>query len=173
MRVNFYVACINHQPFKIRIMYQDCQQPFPNPLVPPSAKAAMRIFPITIIRRQVSPRSASTQYPKYGIDKQAVIAGIPAPCSFAANQMGLKKFPCAVRYVVTPMCYFHNNSLNFQGVYRVLYKTQSIDDTLSGQTHLNFECHEEEVVIERGLKSLGFHAEFARYASDEIDADCP
>jgi len=44
--VNFYVTCVNHQPFKIRFVYQCFQQLFPDSLVSPSGKTAMRVIPI-------------------------------------------------------------------------------------------------------------------------------
>ena len=67
VRVNFNVACIDHQPLKIRIDNQLFEERLPNPLVAPTTKASVCIFPITIIRGQIAPRRAGTKDPKYSI----------------------------------------------------------------------------------------------------------
>jgi hypothetical protein len=90
MRVDLAVAGINHQPFMVRLINQDLQQGLPQSFIPPAAKAPVGILPISIVQRQVSPGSASTQYPENGVDKSAVIAGDTAPVALLSRQVRLK-----------------------------------------------------------------------------------
>jgi hypothetical protein len=69
MRVHLAMTRINHQPLIIRLLNKLFKQFFPQASVTPTAKTTLRIFPITKVRRQVTPRRACAQYPKYGIDK--------------------------------------------------------------------------------------------------------
>ena len=107
MRVDFHMACINHQPLKVRFRYQFLQQYLPNTLVTPAAETTMRVFPVSIVRRQVAPGGASAQNPENRIDKSAVVASVAAPSAFAPQQMGFQNFPNSIRYVVPPMCLIH------------------------------------------------------------------
>jgi hypothetical protein len=51
MRMNLDMACIDHQPFKIGLIYQCFQQALPNAFVSPAAKATMRVLPVTVVWR--------------------------------------------------------------------------------------------------------------------------
>lgn len=79
MRVYLDVAGVDHQPFKVRLIHELLQQPLPDALVAPAAKAAMRVLPVTIIGRQIAPRSAGAQNPKHCIDEAAIVVRNPAP----------------------------------------------------------------------------------------------
>jgi hypothetical protein len=102
--MDFDMAGINHQPFKIGLMYQRFQQTFPNAFVPPAAKASMRVLPIPIVGRQIPPWRPCAQNPEHRVDELPIIAGIASPCPFAPKQVRLQKLPNSIRYVVTPMC---------------------------------------------------------------------
>jgi hypothetical protein len=119
MRVNPYVTCIDHHPFKIRLIYQCFQKLFPNSLVSPSTKAAVRILPIAVIGGQVSPWCAGAQNPKHSIDKLTIVTGISSPSAFTPKQIGLQKFPNIISYVVTSVRCFHYNPLGFEAVYMI------------------------------------------------------
>jgi hypothetical protein len=84
MRMHFYMACVNDEPFKIGIIYQCFQDPLPNSFISPSTKASVCILPVSIIWRQIPPWRTSAQYPKHRVDELAVVARISAPCPFAA-----------------------------------------------------------------------------------------
>jgi len=81
--VSFDMACVDHQQLKIGIIDQFFKKRFPNPLIFSATKASVCIFPISVIRRQVSPGSASAQNPKNRIYELAIVLGnpFPAPCS--------------------------------------------------------------------------------------------
>jgi hypothetical protein len=44
---------------------------------------------------------------------------------------------------------------------------------IAGQTHLNFQCRQEESVAESDLEALGFHTLFAWNTFDQIQANRP
>ena len=79
--MNLCMACINHQPLEIRLLDESFKELLPNFLVSPSAETTMGILPITIARRQVSPRCTGAQYPEYGIDKESVVTGNTTPAA--------------------------------------------------------------------------------------------
>ncbi len=68
MRMNFAMAGVDHQPFKIRLVNQLFQQRFPDALVSPPTKATVRVFPIPIIRGQVPPGRSRAQHPENRVD---------------------------------------------------------------------------------------------------------
>jgi hypothetical protein len=68
VRMHLDMAGVNHEPCKIRIIHQWLQKDFPDPAVTPTAKPAVRMLPLAIIRRQITPRSACPQNPEYGVD---------------------------------------------------------------------------------------------------------
>ena len=98
--MNLNVAGVDHQPFEIGFGDQFFQQSLPEAFVAPAAKAAMGVFPVPIIRRQVPPGSAGTQDPENGIEKKPVVFGLTAPESLLSGQMGFEEFPGSVVEVV-------------------------------------------------------------------------
>gem|GEM_PF-4491386 len=58
------MAGIDHQPLKIRIFYQSLLKTSPGPFITPTAKKAVSIFPVTIVRWQVLPWRAGAKDPK-------------------------------------------------------------------------------------------------------------
>jgi hypothetical protein len=112
MRMHLAMACINHQPFKIRLVNQQFQQAIPHTAIPPSNKPAMRIAPSAEVRGEVSPRSACAHNPKDSIDEISIILCYATPTSLSARQMRLDLCPGFVRNVMTPMRWYgHNTSL--------------------------------------------------------------
>jgi len=81
MGMDFAMAGIDHQPFKIWIINQYFKEFFPYSLVSPTNKALVNGSPFAIFRRQISPRRASTQYPEDGIDEEAIILCYTSPLS--------------------------------------------------------------------------------------------
>ena len=88
--MDFDVAGVNHEPFKVRIVNQLFQEFLPSALVAPAAETAMRIFPVAIVRRQVAPRRPGAQYPENSVEKPAIILGQTAPLACLAGKMGRK-----------------------------------------------------------------------------------
>jgi hypothetical protein len=111
MRVNLAVACVNHQPFKIRLIDQLLQQPFPDTLVAPPDKPPVRIAPPAIAIRKIPPRCPSAQYPKNRVDKLPVVLRNTAPLAFSPRKMWLKQCPRSITNVMPPHC-FHLNSMS-------------------------------------------------------------
>ncbi len=83
--MNLDVAGVDHQPFIVRLINQLFQQGFPDPFIPPTTKAAMGVFPVTVTRWQIPPESACAQNPEDGIDKQAIITCYAAPATSPAG----------------------------------------------------------------------------------------
>jgi hypothetical protein len=121
---------VYHQPLKIWLTDQFFQQFFPNTLVTPATKAAMRIFPIPIIWRQIAPWSTCAQNPENSIDEKPVITGISAPCPFAAKQMGFQQFPNPIRNIMAMISSLHRELLVCKESIKNLETYQPIDDTI-------------------------------------------
>lgn len=96
MRMDLGMGGVDHQPFEVWFGDQRFKQLRPHALVPPPAKASVGVFPITVIRWQVTPRGACTQDPEYRIDKQAIIFGDATPDAPASGQQRLKQKPDSV-----------------------------------------------------------------------------
>ena len=64
---------IDHQTVKVEFSYRLLQQRFPNALVTPAAKPTMCVFPVAVVRWEVTPRRARAQNPENRVDKQLVI----------------------------------------------------------------------------------------------------
>jgi len=107
MGMNLDMTGVYHQPFVIRVIYQQFKQSFPDPTVTPPAKATMRIFPVSVIWRQIAPRSPRPDDPKYGVNESSIVSGITAPSPFTPWQVRFKQVPYVICYVVTPVNQFH------------------------------------------------------------------
>lgn len=91
MGMNLDMAGIDHQPFVIRFFDQIFLKLGPNPLVAPTTKATMSVFPVPVIRRLVSPGSSCAKNPENSIDKQSVIANHASPMTFCPSRLGAIK----------------------------------------------------------------------------------
>lgn len=100
MRMNLNMAGIYHEPFEIRRVNQLLQKTLPDAFVSPTAKSTLRVFPVTVTRRQVLPRGSRSQNPENGIQKSPVIFGNTAPGACPARQMRLQQSPGIIRYIV-------------------------------------------------------------------------
>ena len=69
------MAGVDHQPFVIWLFDQDLQQLFPDPLVLPADKTAVRVAPSAVIQRQIPPRRARAQNLEHRIDKEVIVLG--------------------------------------------------------------------------------------------------
>ena len=69
------MAGVDHQPFVIWLFDQDLQQLFPDPLVLPADKTAVRVAPSAVIQRQIPPWRARAQNPEHHIDKEVIVLG--------------------------------------------------------------------------------------------------
>ena len=102
--MGFDVACIDHKPFKIRIIDQLFQKLFPYPFIAPAAEAAMGIFPISIIRRQVAPGRPSAQYPENSVEEPAIVSGDTAPLTGLSWKMSREQFPGMIAQIMAVIC---------------------------------------------------------------------
>ncbi len=103
VRMGLDVAGVNHQPLEIRVIQHRFQQPGPLAPVPPAAEAAMGVLPVPVIRRQVTPRRPSPQYPTHRVHKQSIVPGRATPFACSSRQQRLQAFPYLVRKVVPSM----------------------------------------------------------------------
>ena len=92
MRMNLAVACIYHEPFKIRFNDDHFRNLLPNPAISPATKSTMSIFPVSIIRRQISPRRSCANYPENNVKKASIVAGSYAPRALLPRMIFLKAF---------------------------------------------------------------------------------
>ena len=85
------IAGVYHQPLEIRVINHRLQQSGPHAPVPPAAEAAVGVLPISVVRGQISPRSAGAQYPAHGVDKPPVVLGRSAPLALSPGKCGLNR----------------------------------------------------------------------------------
>ena len=104
MRMNFAMAGINDEPFKIRFDNESFKYFLPNSPITPSAEATMCIFPVAKIRGEIPPRSPSSQYPEDGVDKQSVIGGRATDAALGTGKKFFNVCPYPVGNIISSMC---------------------------------------------------------------------
>ena len=104
------MACINHEPLKIRLINHRFQHFLPNPLVSPAAETPLNRVPMTIFRRQVSPRRACPQYPEHTVQELPRIFCVAAPCPLISYSIWLEKFPHCIRHIMPSIAIFHDDT---------------------------------------------------------------
>ena len=129
MRMNLDVACVDHQPLKVRIFDDPLQQLVPDTAVSPPAKASMGVLPVPVIRRQVPPGRPSTQDPKHRVQEKPVIPGWTPPFACSTRQVRSQLFPNLVRKVVTPMRCRHTSTPHTHTLRNNLPSCSCFDDT--------------------------------------------
>ena len=107
MGMNLDVAGVYHQPLEIRFIYECFKDSLPDSLVAPTAETSMRILPVAVFGRQVSPWRPCAQYPEDRIDKLSGISGIAAPTSLVPDGVRLYHRPCCVCDVVSVLFVRH------------------------------------------------------------------
>jgi hypothetical protein len=100
MGVNLNVAGVDHQPLEVGLDDQFFQQPLPETLVAPAAKASVGVFPISVVGRQIAPRGSGAQDPEHRIEKKPVVFGLPSPEALLPGEMGFEEIPGSFRDVV-------------------------------------------------------------------------
>jgi hypothetical protein len=93
---------IDHQPFKIRVIGDNGQQPGKDAKIAPAVEAVADAFPIAKLGRQVTPWRSGPQLPQKRIQKQPVIPSTATPVALRARQMGLQPQPNFFTQIVTP-----------------------------------------------------------------------
>jgi hypothetical protein len=106
MWMDLAVAGVDHQPFKVGLIYQDFKQPFPNAVVTPSDETTMSIAPAAKVRRKITPGSAGAHDPTNCIDKTPIVLGDASPFALATRQMRLQLPPNFISNVMPPMCWY-------------------------------------------------------------------
>ena len=93
--------------FEIQINYKLFQQLLPDSLVLPTTEPAMRVLPVPVIERQISPRSIGTQNPEYRVDKETIVPGFASPGSLTPRKKRCQQPPDPVRNIVpsVPLVY--------------------------------------------------------------------
>ena len=79
MRMHLAVSGVNHEPFKVWLNDERLKQALPNAFVSPPAEPTMGVLPVTIARREVSPRRACAQNPDHCVDKASIVMRDTAP----------------------------------------------------------------------------------------------
>ena len=102
--MNFYMTCIYHQPFKVRVAAQDFQQLLPNPFSAPTEKSLVYRTPFPVVGRQVTPRGSRAQH---SIHKSPIILRYSAPLTALTGQVRCDDFPCFVADIVSVIGCFH------------------------------------------------------------------
>ena len=96
MRMNLDVACVDHQPLKVRIFDDPLQQLVPDTAVSPPAKASMGVLPVPVIRRQVPPGAPQYAGSKTPRSRKAGYPGLDAPFCLLhqASKVSIVPKPC-------------------------------------------------------------------------------
>ena len=128
--MGFDVGSVDHQPLEIRFVDDEGEEFIPYPLVPPSTEAAMGVFPIAVLWRQVTPWRTSAQYPYDGVDELPIILCGAAPIMGFSGQTGLNYFPCAVVNVVPMKSGIHSVLRLVLNLYRISYEPRNSMEAL-------------------------------------------
>ena len=115
------MTCIDHKPFIVRLIYQNFQQSFPDPLPAPPNKPLMDAAPFPVIRRQIAPRCSCSQHPEHRVHKPTVILGDSAPLASLTRQVWLQQCPHLVAYVMSMVSSFHFSPLHFLWLLRLYH----------------------------------------------------
>ncbi len=91
------VAGVDHQPFHVRLVNELLKQLLPNALVAPPAEPPMRVLPVTVACRKITPGRTGAQNPEDGIKKAAIVARDASPLPALPGKMRLKKPPGSIR----------------------------------------------------------------------------
>ena len=81
MGISPAICGICQKPLEVRHIHQMRQDFFLYSFVTPTTKTAMSIFPVAVLRREISPGSFCTKNPEHRIDKQSVIPGFSSELS--------------------------------------------------------------------------------------------
>ena len=169
----FDMAGIDHQPFKVCVIHQGFQDPFPDSLVTPPAKPAVYILPVSIRFRQVTPRSSGAQNPEYTVDKLPGITGIPSLCPLFANSVWSDFLPRSVADIVPMLfhCYFLPSFYYFEDYYiTFLLTTLSRNEKYMDNTLLQ-KMRTADFLTKTRLKSSSEVWQY--YIRDDHDAIIP
>ena len=120
---------VYHQPLEIRVINHRLQQSGPHAPVPPAAEAAVGVLPISVVRGQISPRSAGAQYPAHGVDKPPVVLGRSAPLALSPGQMRPQPLPNLIGHIVAPVRYRHTPTFHTLPISSNLPSYRHFDDT--------------------------------------------
>ncbi len=55
MQMHLDMACVYHQPFKVRFIHKRFERYLPMVFVPSTAKSVVGVFPVAKIRREIPP----------------------------------------------------------------------------------------------------------------------
>ena len=88
MRMNLAMARINHQPFKVRFIYQDLKKPLPHALITPADKPSVSVTPSTKIRWQIPPRGPVRMIQKTASIKQRLSWATPPQLPLRPGKCG-------------------------------------------------------------------------------------
>ena len=101
------MARIYHQPFKVWFINKDFKEFFPYSSVSPATESSVGILPVSIVWRQISPRSVCPQNPENSVDELPIISGIASPGAFATRKVIFQKFPGFVADVMSVIRILH------------------------------------------------------------------
>ena len=91
----------------VAVVIKIFQEFFPNIFSVPTDEPLMNTAPLPVIGRQVTPGCSGSQYPKYRIDKTAVILSNPAPLASLPRQMWFKQLPYFIVYIMSVIGCIH------------------------------------------------------------------
>ena len=111
MGMHFYMARIDHQPFKVRLINQDFQEFLPGPFSAPADKPLVYRTPFPIVGWKIAPRRSGAQHPKDCVDESAIILGYSTPLATLTREVRRDEFPCCVTDVVPMVGCIHIFSL--------------------------------------------------------------
>ena len=122
--MDFYMACVDHEPFIVGIIYKSLKYSFPNSFVPPPAETSVDVVPAAIFRRQITSWRSGPQYPEYGIDKLSIVAYIAAPCPLPARKERFQQAPYFIADIVSVVIFRH--SFRFHSAFSIIINLLSI-----------------------------------------------
>ena len=121
----------------VAVVIKIFQEFFPNIFSVPTDEPLMNTAPLPVIGRQVTPGRSGSQYPKYRIDKTAVILSNPAPLASLPGQMRFKQLLYFVIYTMSVIgCIHLSLSRLFRYFHFITIQTSCVD-----AIHANSHIH--------------------------------
>ena len=96
MLVGAHDGAIEHDGFKISILAEALEQPFPDPLLGPAREARERGMPVAKLRGQVAPGRPRAPDPQHRLQQSAVVLGSDAAITRLAGEKILDPSPLVI-----------------------------------------------------------------------------
>ena len=119
VRMNFDMARIDHELFKIRLINHRFQHFHPNPLVSPAAKTPLNCVPMAVFRRQISLWRTCSKNPEHAVQKLPRVFCIATSCPFIYG-IWLEQFSHCVEHIMPSIVISYDDTPSIERFMRII-----------------------------------------------------